>query len=133
MSEEKLAGRPRPLRSRNDIKVFQEPSVRDTPNPTSPTNPLTPYTSLMQPSPLPRLGLLFKGGFQGCGVPINNSLSLSLSPIPPLVVPSTHPLSSHPTKVCAPSFYLTLGDVLKMATPPFTSLGKSQMQCNIYK
>lgn len=127
---EKLAGRPRPLRSRNDIKVFQELSVRDTPYPTS-QSPHTlpiPHTAF----PLPRLGLLFKGGFQGCGVPINNSLSLSLSPVvPPLVVPSTHPLSSHLTKVCAPSFYLILGDVLKMATPPFTSLRQKSnvIQC----
>lgn len=120
MSEEKLAGRPRPLRSRNDIKVFQERACGIPPIP--PVNPLMPHPSLTQPSPLQRLGLLFKGGFQGCGVPINNSLSLSLSLVPPLIVPSTHPLSSHPTKVCAPSFYLTLGDVLKMATPPFTSL-----------
>lgn len=73
----------------------------------------------------PRLGLLFKGGFQGCGVPINNSLSS------PHSVPYTHLQSSHPDKsVCAP---LPLsahrrGTFSKWRRPP-PSLhsGKSQM------
>jgi len=79
---ESAAGRPRPLRSRNDIKVFQEPRTRYPPFwPTSPS----PHTVPCQPLPaqhslLRLLGVSFLrvGGFQGCGVPINNFLSLSL-------------------------------------------------------
>lgn len=56
----KGAGRPRPLRSRNDIKVFQEPRARDAPYPT------TSQSSHVLPShsipPHPRFGLLFNGG-----------------------------------------------------------------------
>lgn len=107
----KLAGRLRPLRSRNDIKVFREPRTRvQTPfKPPLRSNTITttsPILSLItRPSfsvpPAPRLGLLFiGGGFQGCGVPINNSLSHSLYlflsrslclcfTFPPLTVPST--------------------------------------------
>jgi len=60
MSEEKLAGRPRPLRSRNDIKVFQEPSVRDTPYTTSrsPHAPPIPHTAF----PPTAFGFTFQGG-----------------------------------------------------------------------
>jgi len=127
---EKLAGRPRPLRSRNDIKVFQELSVRDTPYPTSqfPHTLLIPYTAF----PLPRLGLLFKGGFQGCGVPINNSLSFSLTrPLSRRTLHSSLEFASD--KSVPPLSTLHWGTFSKWRRPPSLHSGKSQMRCNVYK
>lgn len=104
----KGAGRPRPLRSRNDIKVFQEPHAGNAPYPTaSQSSHVLPSHSI----PPTRVSVYFStGGFQGCGVPINNSppsLSLSLSLY--LFLFLTYTLSlSHSLSIFLPHGPLTL-------------------------
>lgn len=143
MGGEELAGRPRPLRSRNDIKVFQERRARDAPCPATatlppppPPPPLPPPVTIPSRSTLPitlstppRVWVYFsRGGFKGVAY---RSITLSLVPLVPCP-PLIRRVRIRQKCVCVPpSLFLptTGGRSQNGDAPPSLHSGKSQMRC----